>query len=235
MIEFEKVSKSFRNTRVLENVSFKVDSQKLLAILGASGSGKTTLLRLIAGLEMPCKGKILQDGVTVSTPDYRLPPYRRKLSMIFQNLCLWPHMTVAEHLGFVLDGVSKADRPEVIDEMLQRMDLDKLRSRYPYQLSGGEQQRLAVARSLITRPAFLLMDEPFSHLDFILKKEMMSLLLKLRENTPMTIVYVTHNLDEAMTLADKIMAMEKGKTVFYGDPATLQEAFPQWFQKESLT
>ena len=208
MIEVKNVFKKYREIDALKDVSFKVNKNILLTILGPSGSGKTTLLRLIAGLESPDKGKILLDGKIVSTPSKIVLPYKRKISMIFQNLSLWPHMTVEQHLNFVLKDSKK------IENMLDKVKLTGFKKRYPHQLSGGEKQRLAIARALITEPSYLLMDEPFSHLDFSLKKAMISLLLNLRKDLKRTIIYVTHNLDEVMALADKIIVMDKGKIIF---------------------
>lgn len=164
MIEVKNVFKKYREIDALKDVSFKVNKNILLTILGPSGSGKTTLLRLIAGLERPDKGKILLDGKIVSTPSKIVLPYKRKISMIFQNLSLWPHMTVEQHLNFVLKDSKK------IENILDKVKLTGFKKRYPHQLSGGEKQRLAIARALITEPSYLLMDEPFSHLDFSLKK-----------------------------------------------------------------
>lgn len=211
MIEVKNVFKKYGEIDALKDISFKVNKNILLTILGPSGSGKTTLLRLIAGLERPDKGKILLDGKIVSTPSKIVPPYKRKISMIFQNLSLWPHMTVEQHLNFVLKDSKK------IENMLDKVKLSGFKKRYPHQLSGGEKQRLAIARALITEPSYLLMDEPFSHLDFSLKKEMISLLLNLRKDLKMTIVYVTHNLDEVMALADEIIVMGKGEIAFQGN------------------
>lgn len=231
MIEVDKVSKRFGQISALKNVSFQAHVEKVSAVLGSSGSGKTTLLRLIAGLERPDQGRILLDGRVVSTSRQIVPPYQRDISMIFQSLSLWPHMTVEEHLEFVLQGSGKGIKHS-IETMLKKVRLTEFKARYPHELSGGEGQRLAIARALITQPSYLLMDEPFGQLDFLLKKEMLSLLSELRKDLAMTIVYVTHNIDEASALADDIIMIDKGRIVFHGNKKECFATHPDWFRQE---
>lgn len=233
MIELKGVRKQFGDVCAVDDIDIRLADRRLLVILGPSGSGKTTLLRLIAGLERPDAGTISLKGEVVSTPTNLAAPYKRRLSMIFQGLSLWPHMTVTQHLEFVCEGTGVNAKRDRILEMLHKVKLDGLGARYPHQLSGGERQRLAIARALITHPFYMLMDEPFSQLDFMLKKEMVSLLLALKRKPAMTIVYVTHNLDEAMALADEIVVMEKGGIMFHDDRERFSTAYSQWLGIES--
>jgi ABC-type Fe3+/spermidine/putrescine transport system ATPase subunit len=212
MIRVEHLCKQYGSIQAVRSVTMTVTPEEILAILGPSECGKTTLLRLIAGFERPDAGRVEIDGQVVSTPRRVTAPGRRHLSMIFQDLALWPHMSVYENIAFVLRG-KRLPRQEVttrVHEVLKQVSLDNHVQRYPHHLSGGKRQRLAIARALAPRPAYLLMDEPFSSLDPILKDEMMDLTLKLKEQFHMTVIYVTHNLDEGMALADRIAVMRQG-------------------------
>ena len=181
-------------------------------MLGPSGCGKTTLLRMIAGLERPDEGRVLIDGIEVSSPNKMVPPFKRKLSMIFQDLALWPHMTVKGNIKFVMEkNLTKDILREEIHEILEKVNLIGFNNRYPHQLSGGEKQRLAIARALASRPAYLLMDEPFSNLDSLLKEELQNVVIKLKKDSQIGIIYVTHNIDEALILANRIAIMNKGR------------------------
>ena len=214
MIEVKNLSKKYSRIYVLRDINFKVKAYEIFTIFGPSGSGKTTLLRLIAGFEKPDEGEILINGKIVSAKDRLLPPYKRKISMIFQNLALWPHMTVREHLEFVIN--KEKSKEEKVEDILEKVKLTGFENRYPHELSGGEKQRLAIARALISNPSILLMDEPFTHLDFFLKKEIITLILKLIKNFKITVIYVTHNLDEIKAISDRIIVINKGKIIFQG-------------------
>ena len=197
----------------MNDVSFHLASGEVLAILGPSGSGKTTLLRLIAGFERPDMGAVFIENVEASSPTKMVEPSKRKLSMIFQDLALWPHMTVRQHIEFVLkkDKLPKNVLNSEITTILNHVSLNGHNSRYPHQLSGGEKQRLAIARALASHAKYLLMDEPFSNLDSILKEELQDLVIELKNSLQMGIIYVTHNIEEALVLADTIAVMNKGK------------------------
>ena len=197
----------------MNDVSFHLASGEVLAILGPSGSGKTTLLRLIAGFERPDMGAVFIENVEASSPTKMVEPSKRKLSMIFQDLALWPHMTVRQHIEFVLkkDKLPKNVLNSEITTILNHVSLNGHNSRYPHQLSGGEKQRLAIARALASHAKYLLMDEPFSSLDSILKEELQDLVIELKNSLQMGIIYVTHNIEEALVLADTIAVMNKGK------------------------
>lgn len=197
----------------MNDVSFHLASGEVLAILGPSGSGKTTLLRLIAGFERPDMGAVFIEDVEASSPTKMIEPSKRKLSMIFQDLALWPHMTVRQHIEFVLkkDKLPKNVLNSEITTILNHVSLNGHNGRYPHQLSGGEKQRLAIARALASHAKYLLMDEPFSNLDSILKEELQDLVIELKNSLQMGIIYVTHNIEEALVLADTIAVMNKGK------------------------
>jgi len=213
MLAAENLTKRYGNAEALKGLTFEVSSGEVLAIIGPSGCGKTTLLRLVAGFESPDEGRVLIGGVEVSSPVRVLAPSKRKLSMIFQDLALWPHMTVREHIEFVInkENKSKGGILSNVDRILNDVNLCGYRDRYPHQLSGGEKQRLAIARALASNPTYLLMDEPFSNLDSILREELQGAVLDLKVNRQIGIIYVTHNVDEALTLADKMAVMREGR------------------------
>jgi iron(III) transport system ATP-binding protein len=201
----------------------------LVTVLGPSGSGKTTLLRLIAGLEKPDNGLIRLNNTLVSGPKTLVPSYQRNLGMIFQDLALWPHMTVSEHLQFAAPKSNDRHLADLVATFLQKFHLAHMGTRCPNQLSGGEKQRLAIARAIIAGPQYLLMDEPFSQLDFHLRKQMRTWLQTIQQETRLTIVYVTHNLDEVMLMADDVLVLDKGVVKFYGDQTTFRSAYSHWF------
>lgn len=212
MLQVEALTKSYKETMAINKVSLFINSLEIFSILGPSGSGKTTLLRLIAGLETPDQGKVLIDGEEISTPQKIKPPSKRRLSLIFQDLALWPHMTVRGNIKFVIsgNGLPKGQIKEKVDRVLEWMHLETYDDRYPQQLSGGERQRLAIARALISEPKYLLMDEPFTNLDPLLIEEVTGIILKLKKDFGMAVIYVTHNIELALALADRIAIMNKG-------------------------
>jgi iron(III) transport system ATP-binding protein len=215
MIQVHNIGKRFRRLAALDDVSFEFDRNRTLVVLGPSGCGKTTMLRLVAGLESPDGGRVLIDGELANRPGWLLPPNRRQLSMIFQDLALWPHMTAFENVAFGLrDGAS--DRRDVkasVEEILDQVGLIDHRHKYPTRLSGGERQRLAVARALAVKPRYILMDEPFSSLDPLVKEQMLLLLRDLQDKLELGILFVTHNLDETLALGGRVMLMQRGKVV----------------------
>ena len=213
MITIENLTKKYGMIEALKGLTLELSLNEILAVIGPSGCGKTTLLRVIAGLESPDEGKVFIDGVEVSTPSKLIASSKRGLSMIFQDLALWPHMTVREHIEFVLkkNKPSKDVIKSKIDELLRDVNLNGYDKRFPHELSGGEKQRLAIVRALASNPTYLLMDEPFSNLDTILKEEMQELVVRLKNSFKMGNLYVTHNIDEAFELADRIAVMNKGR------------------------
>jgi putative spermidine/putrescine transport system ATP-binding protein len=198
---------------VLDRVSLTVHAGEAVAILGPSGSGKTTLLRLVAGLDQPDEGDIWLDGRCVSRPGrIDVPPNERGIGFVFQDLALWPHMTIGQHLEFVLKAsrVPAADRPARAHDALVRARIDRLGDRYPHQLSGGEQQRAALARAVVTRPRLLLLDEPLSNLDADLRIELRQELARIRRELSLTLLLVTHDRQEATDVADRVALMQSG-------------------------
>ncbi|MCA3261592.1 MAG: ABC transporter ATP-binding protein [Telmatospirillum sp.] len=225
-IAIENVRKSFGSMTALKELSLNVEDGEFVALLGPSGCGKTTLLRIVAGLETRTSGRILVGGRDVSD----LPPRERKLAMVFQNYAVFPHMTVYENIAFGL-RMAKADRTKV-ERQVQRaaglMHIEHLLGRHPGQLSGGQRQRVAVARALAVEPSVLLMDEPLSNLDALLRMEMRAELKAVLREAGTTTLYVTHDQTEAMGLADRIAVMHGGRIeqlappmAVYRTPATV--------------
>lgn len=201
-IEVNEVSKTFGALQVLEKVDFSIEQGEFAAIVGPSGCGKSTVLRMIAGLEDPGTGEVRASGELVVKPD----PDRM---LIFQEHALYPWRTVARNVGFGLElaGVPKNDRTPRVDEVLEKVGLSGFQNYYPHQLSGGMRQRAAIARALVTDPGVLLLDEPFGALDAITKIDMQNELLRLWQGSGKTVLLITHDIDEALYLADTVYVM----------------------------
>jgi putative spermidine/putrescine transport system ATP-binding protein len=219
VLDIQELSKSYGDTVALEEVSLQVREGELLTLLGPSGSGKTTLLKVIAGFEAPTSGRVLLRGRDIS----RLSPARRGVGMVFQHYALFPHMTVAQNVGYGLKlrRVARAERERRVGEMLALLRLDGLQGRYPRQLSGGQQQRVALGRALAYDPEVILMDEPLGALDRALRIEMEEQIRGLHRELGATIVYVTHDQQEALALSDRIAIMRAGKAASVGAPEQL--------------
>lgn len=214
MIELKNVTKKYGSITPVDNVSLTIEREEPVAIVGPSGSGKTSLLRLIAGLEEPDSGEIFMDGKKVSSQRrIIIPPDRRRLGMIFQDLALWPHMTVMENLEFGLksQGIRKAERKKKIENVLSMVKLNGHVDRYPQFLSEGEKQRVALGRTIILEPQIMLMDEPLSSLDPLLKDELQDMIINLVKKLMIVLLYVTHDREEALAMAGKIVVMFKGR------------------------
>jgi sulfate/thiosulfate transport system ATP-binding protein len=214
-------TRRFGDFTALDDVSVEIPSGSLTALLGPSGSGKSTLLRVIAGLERPDAGSVEIDGRDATD----LPPQRRGVGFVFQHYAAFKHMTVRENVAF---GLKVARRPKAevrarVDELLELVQLPGLADRYPAQLSGGQRQRLALARSLATRPSVLLLDEPFGALDARVRKELRAWLRHLHDEVHVTTVFVTHDQEEAMEVADRIVVMNSGRIEQVGGPRDLYE------------
>jgi iron(III) transport system ATP-binding protein len=215
-ILIENVSKRFGKTEVLSGITLRTAEEEFVSLLGPSGCGKTTLLRILAGFEKPSSGRVLFDGQEVSAPERCTPPERRNISMVFQSFALWPHLTVREHLKFPLrhhrfvSGEIKRNADERIDETMKIAGLAPLADRYPSELSGGQRQRVALARAMVVRPALLLMDEPLSALDAGLRIEMRAEIQRIHRICGCTILYVTHDQNEALAMSDRILIMNGG-------------------------
>lgn len=214
MISVKNLSKGYLGKDGVRNISFDIATGTAMALVGPSGCGKTTTLRLIAGLEKPDSGEIFLGGNLVSSSFVMVPPYDRSVAMVFQDLALWPHMNVEAHILFALDSKKypRTARKTKCQKILELVELDQLK-RYPHELSGGEQQRLALARAIASEPEILLMDEPFSHLDAGLKDRVLKDMKELINKLQMTVVYVSHQMDEAQYMADIITTMESGHIV----------------------
>jgi len=225
-IEIQSLSKRFGDFTAVDAISLDIYRGELFTILGGSGCGKSTLLRMLAGLETPSGGKILIDGVDVTD----LPPYNRPVNMMFQSYAVFPHMSVTQNVAYGLrkGRVARAEIDTRVREMLALVQLTKLAQRKPNQLSGGELQRVALARALIKRPKVLLLDEPLAALDKKLREQTQFELMNLQDQLGTTFVVVTHDQEEAMTLATRIAVMDEGKFIQIGTPSEVYE-YPRNF------
>jgi sulfate/thiosulfate transport system ATP-binding protein len=223
-IEVQGISKSFGQFAALDNVSFKFSRGELTALLGPSGCGKTTLLRIIAGLEYADSGRVLFDGQDASNRDVR----ERQVGFVFQHYALFRHMTIFENVAFGLRVKPRGQRPSETDirrrvkDLLELVQLDWLANRYPAQLSGGQRQRIALARALAVEPQVLLLDEPFGALDAKVRKELRQWLRRLHNELHITSIFVTHDQDEALEVADQVVLMNRGRIEQAG---TAQEVY----------
>ena len=226
MIELRAVSKWFGAFRALDAVSLRVAPGKLVALLGPSGSGKTTLLRILAGLEAPDQGSVWLDGAEAT----HLPTRQRGIGFVFQHYALFRHMTVADNIGFGLtvrrgrDKPAKAEIARRVADLLDLVQLSGLAGRYPSQLSGGQRQRVALARALAVEPRFLLLDEPFGALDAQVRKELRRWLRRLHDELGLTGVFVTHDQEEALEVADEVVVMNQGRIEQAGSPTAVYDS-----------
>jgi sulfate transport system ATP-binding protein len=220
-IVVQEVSKSFGDFQAVDNVSIEVKSGSLVALLGPSGSGKSTLLRLIAGLEIPDRGRILLTGEDATFQDVR----DRNIGFVFQHYALFKHMTVRQNIAFGLE-IRKHAKDKIasrVDELIELVQMKGLGNRYPSQLSGGQRQRIALARALAVEPKVLLLDEPFGALDAKVRKELRAWLRRLHDEVHVTSVFVTHDQEEAMEVSDAIVVMNKGRVEQVGTPAEIYD------------
>ncbi len=220
-LRIESVRKEFDGFIAVDDVSLRIRQGEIFALLGASGCGKSTLLRCLAGFEKPTKGRIVLDGQDIT----ELPPYERPINMMFQSYALFPHMSVEQNVAFGLrqDGLPKADIARKVAEMLALVQMEKFAKRKPHQLSGGQQQRVALARSLAKGPKLLLLDEPMGALDKKLRSQMQLELVNIVERLGVTCVMVTHDQEEAMTMAHRIAVMDAGWIRQVGSPDEIYE------------
>ena len=221
-IVFDGVTKRFGDFTAVNNLSLSIYEREFFALLGASGCGKSTLLRMLAGFEQPTSGRITLDG-----QDLRgIPPYRRPVNMMFQSYALFPHMSVEQNIAFGLkqEGMPKPQIEERVKEMLELVKLTQFAKRKPHQLSGGQRQRVALARSVAKRPKVLLLDEPLGALDKKLREETQFELMDLQQELGLTFVIVTHDQEEAMTMADRIAILDKGEVMQVATPSEVYEA-----------
>ncbi|WP_379706079.1 ATP-binding cassette domain-containing protein [Mediterraneibacter gnavus] len=225
MIRFEHVNKSFGNEQVLIDFNLEIPEGEFLTVIGRSGCGKTTMLRMINGLHTPDSGRVLVQEKNVVETD--LIALRRSIGYVIQNKGLFPHMTVSENITYVPVISGKKDKLEnrrLAVRLLKTVGLpEEMADRYPLELSGGQQQRVGIARALAADAKILLMDEPFGALDEITKRAMQNEMLSLQKQLHMTIVFITHDIQEAMKLGDRVLVMEKGRIAQLGTPREIQE------------
>jgi putrescine transport system ATP-binding protein len=222
-IQLIDVVKKFGETTAVDHVNLSIRKHELFALLGSSGCGKSTLLRMMAGLETPTSGRIMIDGEDLA----KLPPFRRPVNMMFQSYALFPHMTVEGNVAYGLkqEGLPKTEIKDRVDAVLELVQMQVYKLRKPHQLSGGQQQRVALARSLVKRPKLLLLDEPMSALDKKIRQQTQFELGNILYKVGVTCMMVTHDQEEAMTMADRLAVMTEGKLVQVGTPSEVYE-FP---------
>ena len=222
-VQIERISKKFGDFTAVDDISLNIYKGEIFCLLGASGCGKTTLLRMLGGFETPTAGRILIEGEDMTG----VPPYQRPVNMMFQSYAIFPHMNVEQNVAFGLkqDGVPKAEIKERVATMLDLVRMGEYARRKPHQLSGGQRQRVALARSLVKRPKLLLLDEPLGALDRKLREHTQFELISLQEKLGVTFIVVTHDQEEAMTLASRIGVMNHGEIVQAGTPSEIYE-FP---------
>ncbi len=220
-IHLEGVSKDFNGSPAVDDVTLSIFQGEFFSLLGPSGCGKTTLLRMLAGFEMPSKGKIYIDGVDMT----RRPAYDRPVNMMFQSYALFPHMTVEQNISFGLkqERLAKAEIRERGKDVLKLVQMEKYEKRYPHQLSGGQRQRVALARSLVKRPKLLLLDEPLAALDKRLREQTQFELVSIQEKVGITFIMVTHDQEEAMTMSSRLGVMDHGRLRQIGTPNEVYE------------
>ena len=220
-IHFEAISKVFGTVTVVDSLDFHVARGEFVSLLGPSGSGKTTLLMMLAGFETPSGGSIHVDGRRVE----HLPPHKREMGVVFQNYALFPHMTIAGNVGFPLKmrGVARAERETRVKRALDLVRLGHLADRKPSQLSGGQQQRIALSRALVYEPKVVLMDEPLSALDKQLREHMQLEIRALHRELGLTVIFVTHDQGEALTMSDRVAVLNRGKIEQFDTPSGLYD------------
>ena len=222
-VRIEAITKRFGSVAAVNNVSLKIYRSEIFCLLGGSGCGKTTLLRMLGGFEQPSAGEIYIDG----EPMAGIAPYERPVNMMFQSYALFPHMSVEKNIAFGLEqeGISRAEISRRVQEILDIVKMNQFAGRKPHQLSGGQRQRVALARSLVKRPKLLLLDEPLGALDRKLREHTQFELLNIQQRLGVTFIVVTHDQEEAMTLATRIGVMNRGEIVQIGTPRQIYE-FP---------
>lgn len=220
-VRFENIRKEYADSVAVDDLSVDIPPGEFFTLLGPSGSGKTTTLMMLAGFTAPTSGRIVVDGVDIA----RTPPDKRDIGVVFQDYALFPHMTVRDNLAFPLEmrHRSKDEIAERVERALSLVDLPHAGDRYPDQLSGGQKQRIAVARSIVFDPAFLLMDEPLGALDRKLRQRLQIELRELQRELDITMIYVTHDQEEAMSMSDRVAVMRGGRIEQMGSPRDLYE------------
>lgn len=224
LLEVEHLVCGYHGTKVVNDVSFKLASGEIATLLGPSGCGKTTTLRCIAGLEPLTQGRILMAGTAVSSATTAVPPEKRGLGMVFQEHALFPHLSVADNVGFALKKAARKQRQMRVEECLERVRLAGMGARFPHELSGGQQQRVALARALAPRPPLLLLDEPFASLDLDLRRSLARELVDILRHEQVAALMVTHDQEEAFAVADHVGVMNHGQLEQWDTPYNIYHA-----------
>ena len=221
LIELNGITKTFGDTKTLDNVSLYIRKREFITLLGPSGCGKTTMLRIIGGFEYPDEGQVLFEGRDIAA----VPPYKRRVNTVFQKYALFPHLNVFDNIAFGLrlKKMPKAEIAERVHRMLKLVNLEGFEKRSVDAMSGGQQQRIAIARALVNEPEVLLLDEPLGALDLKLRKEMQIELKQMQQQLGITFVYVTHDQEEALTMSDTIAVMQGGRIQQIGDPKRIYD------------
>ncbi len=219
LVQLKNVSVSYDDELIIENMDLEIRDKEFITLLGPSGCGKTTTLRLIGGFLQPDKGDIFFDGKRIND----IPPYKRSVNTIFQKYALFPHLNVYENVefGMKIQKLPEKERRQRAMEMLELVNLKGFERRNVNQLSGGQQQRVAIARALVNHPRLLLLDEPLGALDLKLRKDMQIELKRMQQSTGITFIYVTHDQEEALTMSDRVVVMNKGKILQVGNPVDI--------------
>lgn len=221
LLEISNVSISFGDTKVLDGISLEHESKQLLAVLGSSGAGKSTLLRLIAGFDAVQEGTVVLDGNLLSEEGKTLPPEKRSIGIVPQDSALFPHLSVRQNIGFGLSQLSKSERDQRVNDLLGLIRMNEFADRMPEELSGGQVQRVALARALAPNPKLILLDEPFSALDAELRQQLREEVRQVLRAEGATAIMVTHDQEEALSLADKVAVLREGRIIQVGSPSEI--------------
>ena len=220
MLSLKNISKKYDNTMILKDISFTCEKGDIVGLIGSSGSGKTTLLRIISGLETPESGTIQLNNEMINDKLLCISPEKRDCSLVFQDFALFPNMTISDNIFFGKNSIKNND---LIHDLIQFCGLESLLDRYPHEASGGEQQRVALVRALSINPSLLLLDEPLSHLDSDLKQNIRNELINLFEKVKTTTLFVTHDIEDAMTMANKVVVLKDGLVEQIGSPSNIYD------------
>ncbi|MDC0933547.1 ABC transporter ATP-binding protein, partial [Arcobacteraceae bacterium] len=221
ILTLSNISKSFDNTEVLKDISVDIERGKIISLLGKSGSGKSTLLNIIAGFERSQNGTMFLNNKVLSDKNTFVEPQQRNIGFVFQNYALFPHMTIFDNITFGIDSLPKEEKIQIATKLLSLVHLNGFEARYPHELSGGQQQRIALIRAMALNPELILLDEPFSGIDTMLKAQIQKELLAILKSTHKTAIIVTHDASEAMAMSDKIIYLDDGKITQYGTPQNI--------------
>ena len=236
IIKFKNISKSYENNLILDNFNLEINRGEFLTIIGSSGCGKTTVLKLINGLLTPEAGNIYVEGKDIGEVDQI--KLRRKIGYAIQGIGLFPHMSIEKNISYVLNLISKKDKVKIdkkVRELIKLVGMNEdVLKRYPSELSGGQRQRIGIARALAAEPHILLMDEPFGAVDEITRKMLQEEIIKIHKELGVTIIFVTHEIREALKLGTKVLVMDKGQIIQYDSPSKIQENPKSDFVKELI-